>query len=131
MPLQPHRTTIALADVRDHVYRIGRLSSSSLALSAGAMPVQQVDESNPLKLTLETPSPEMENRVLAVSHANTLDTLLSASVAGFVVVQRVDLNAQIMVVLAPAPGDLSGNYFLSGSVRWAEGIAEGIVEALR
>lgn len=70
-----------------------------------------------------TPSPQMQNAILAIVHADPGDTqenIRDASVVGFVYVDEVDEKRRRVKILAPLPGRLPNRAFVWGA--WPEGI---------
>ncbi len=55
--------------------------------------------------------------LLAVSHAQQPDELLSANVAGFVWISAVDPVQQTISYLSPCVGDLPAPFLLAGSLK--------------
>ena len=94
------------------------------------------ETSDVLKISRAHVSNDLVNSILAVLHAgdenddeNVLDAasasdipqhLVNANVAGFVWVVQVDLDRDILTVLAPCPGALPSKYLLVGSIKWVE-----------
>lgn len=110
-PLVPV-TSVTKADQLT-VFRVGggpRAPSSTLPI--GAMSV-----ADPLKVTHLPPTAELMQSLVAVSHANTPDQILSSNVAGFLLIQDVDSAKGTVTFMAPGPGPLPGRYLVNGSLR--------------
>lgn len=60
---------------------------------------------------------DLQNSLVAVSHANTPDQLLTVSVAGFLYISNVDPIQRTVTYLAPCPGPLPGKYLLTGNLK--------------
>lgn len=113
--LSPDYRVLNFSDVA--LYRIGGgQSADSSCLPIGA-------ESVISKLTpqLVVPGPELKHAVLAVSYAESADHVLSSNIAGFIIVQEIDVANQRMTVLAPSPGNLPNNVLIIGDIKWVEG----------
>ena len=71
------------------------------------------------------PTPQMQNGILAIVHAevdDSLDRIRDASVMGFVYVAEVDERRRKLKVLAPLSGRLPHKAMIWGS--WPDGIGE-------
>lgn len=71
------------------------------------------------------PSPQMQNALVAIVHADPNDTqenIRDASVIGFIYVAEVDEKRKKMKVLAPLSGRLPSKAMIWGS--WPEGVAD-------
>lgn len=73
--------------------------------------------SNPLKVTPVTSLNDLLHMLVAVSHAQQADQLLSANIAGFVWISSVDPVQQTVTYLAPCAGDLPAPFLLAGTVK--------------
>ena len=60
---------------------------------------------------------DLLHMLVAVSHAQQPDQLLSANIAGFVWISRVDPVQQTVTYLAPCAGDLPAPFLLAGTVK--------------
>ena len=63
------------------------------------------------------PSNDLLHCLLAISHADTEDELLTKNVAGFLYVRDVDVAKGIISCFAPALGELPGKMLLQGSFK--------------
>lgn len=71
------------------------------------------------------PSPQMQNAIVAILHADPNDTqenIRDASVIGFIYVAEVDEKKKKMKVLAPLSGRLPNKAMIWGS--WPEGVGD-------
>ena len=87
-----------------------------------------------VKLTRVQVSNDLVHCILAVLHAgeeeetalsfeNNSDIpqhLLNSNIAGFLWVVQLDIERDIMTVLAPCPGAFPSKYLLVGSIKWVE-----------
>lgn len=90
------------------------------AAPSSAMPIGAESLIHKLTVELVTPGPDLVNSVLAVSYAETSDQVLSSNVAGFICVQKVDVENKRMTILAPCPGFLPNSVLLVGDIKWVE-----------
>ena len=65
-------------------------------------------------------SKELEHSVLALSHADSVDEVLSANIAGFIHVKDVDMKEGKISFLAPSPGGLPKSILIMGSLKWLD-----------
>jgi polyribonucleotide 5'-hydroxyl-kinase len=115
----------SFADVRLH-----RLTNVSL--SASLLPISAKQSTDPIQLTTIPPSeitPKYQHAVLAVCHPGAVERykcsgvardLYLSGIAGFVVVERVDVDAGSMSLLSPCAGSLPSFHLLVGDVFWME-----------
>lgn len=94
------------------LFTVGRGAPTS------ALPVGASSSQDPLRLNAVHINNEIFNCLLAVSHAKSLDEVLSTSIAGFIYVQSVDMEGGTGTVtyLSPGPGKLPGRFLLMGSI---------------
>jgi len=85
---------------------------------SSALPAGVEATTDPMKITPVSPSMELMGALLAVSHAEDINEILSSNVAGFVHVTEVDMKKQTVTYTAPCPGPLPGKYLVIGSVTW-------------
>lgn len=96
---------------------------------SSALPIGASSSQDPLRLSPVLINNELFSCLLAVSHAKTLDEVLSASIAGFVYIQSVDIDDDgngTVTYLSPGPGKLPGRFLLMGSIEilnfsWSKG----------
>ena len=101
--------------------------------------IGESDDSNDMvKLTRAQASNDLVNCIIAVLHSfddtesdNSPDTsvatssyvpqhLIHSNVAGFVWVVQIDIDRDVITVLAPCPGALPSKYLLIGNIKWVE-----------
>lgn len=107
--LNPVSTSYKLDSLQ--IYKVGggpKAPTSALPIGASAV-------ANPLRLVKVTNCSEMLNCLLAVSHAETPERLLTDNVAGFLYVSDVDIKQNSITCLQPMPGDLPGKFLIMGS----------------
>jgi len=110
--LTPFTTLVDFADVT--IYRIG----TGARLSASIIGTDNNKDNPSTKLVEVSIDHSIVQAVLAVSHANTIDSILSSNVAGFLYVMDVNVELKKMNLLAPCPGAMPGKYLLFGSLKW-------------
>eukprot|EP00877_Chromochloris_zofingiensis_P009318 jgi/Chrzof1/463/Cz01g16220.t1 len=109
--LSPASTTVRVEDLR--VFKIG----GGFRAPSSALPLGATSKLDPLKVTSVMVTLDMMHTLLAVSHAQTPDQLVSANIAGFVLVTNVDVEQSTVTYLAPCAGPLPGRYLLMGSFK--------------
>jgi polyribonucleotide 5'-hydroxyl-kinase len=95
-------------------------------------------QSNLVKLSRVQPSNDLVHCILAVFNPSDEDdpslitesnstlgndipqNLMNSNIAGFLWVVQLDIERDIMTVLAPGPGALPSKYLLVGSIKWVE-----------
>jgi polyribonucleotide 5'-hydroxyl-kinase len=60
------------------------------------------------------------NDTASLAEGDPLQLLLSANLAGFICVVKIDLEHDILTVLSPCPGHLPSTNLLVGSIKWVE-----------
>lgn len=103
----------ASKNLATQVFRIGggpRAPTSALPLGASAA-------ADPLRLSRLPINHELVNSLLAVTHAQTQEQVLSMNVAGFVLITEVDMAAGTVKYLSPSPGPLPSKFLLAGSLK--------------
>ena len=117
--------TPSLLELPFNTLRLMKLSSVSL--SASMLPVSSKQATDPVQLTPVDISPKLKHVILAVCHPTAVEAykqsglasdLYLAGVAGFVAVERVDMDREIVSLLSPASGDMPSNTLLIGDVTW-------------
>ena len=104
---------------------------SSLALSASLLPVSSTQATEKVQLVQVTDVEEsLQHAVLAVCHPHAVQqydktgsfaTLYEQGVAGFVVVERVLAEADMVHLLSPCAGTLPSNTLILGdNITWME-----------
>lgn len=81
------------------------------------MPLGVTRAANPLKVTPVPVTPELEQSLLAVSHAQVPDQLLSSNIAGFAWINGVDVTSNTVTVLLPTSAPMPGSYLLAGTIK--------------
>lgn len=85
---------------------------------SSALPLGQAARTAaPLKVTPVPVTPELEQCLLAVSHAGVPDQVMSSNVAGFAWVSAVDTAAGTVTCLLPTAAPMPGEYFLAGTIK--------------
>lgn len=103
---------------------------SSVALSASLLPVAATQTTETVQLTQITELTEgLQHVLLAVCHPNAVaayqaqgsaSCLVEAGVAGFVAVERVLVDSDMLHLLSPCAGSLPSNVLLTGDITWME-----------
>lgn len=60
---------------------------------------------------------DLDQSLLAVSHAATPDQVLYSNIAGFVHVHQVDVKQNSVTVLLPTAAAMPGSYLLAGNIK--------------
>jgi len=109
--------------------RLRLMKLSSVSLSASMLPVSSKQATDPVQLTPVEFSQKLKHAILAVCHPTAVfeyeksgkaSDLYLAGVAGFVVVERVNMDREIVSFLAPASGEIPSNILLTGDITWME-----------
>ncbi|KAF8323070.1 Clp1-domain-containing protein [Clavulina sp. PMI_390] len=140
MTLAPHSSIVSFDDLT--IYRLGGdTMAPSSALPIGSAPV--ISEMKPVKIDPSQPGSGLLNTLLAIltpipakqitpaigldSSKPTVDTkeasdedILARDVAGFVIVQSLDVARRKMTILAPSPGPLAGKIAIAGGFEWQD-----------
>lgn len=112
--LCPHSTIVDFKDVQ--VVQIGGGPAAPLS----ALPVGATSTIDPIGITIFQPSVDLLHSVLAVSHADSAEAVLTRNIAGFIYVTDVNIERHKITVLAPCPGQLPSKYLIFGSLKWIE-----------
>ena len=122
-----HQYTPALLEIPFSDLNIKRLSG--LSLTSSMLPVAAKQSTDPVTLKAVEISAALQHAVLAVCHPHALEQyeesgrpsdLYLSGVAGFVAVEKVDTNKEMLSILCPCGGDLPTNILLQGDVTWME-----------
>lgn len=114
MNFYPHIFEVRFADIK--IFKIGAPAVPDSCLPLGMSPDQ-----NETKLVAVQPGRDLKHCVLALSAAESLEEdLVKTNIIGFVVVNEVDLDRQMMVVLSPAPRPLPRKFFLLSDVKFMD-----------
>jgi polyribonucleotide 5'-hydroxyl-kinase len=70
-----------------------------------------------LKVTSIPVTPDLEQALLAVSHAPVPEQLLTSNVAGFVHISSVDVATGRVELLVPTAAAMPGSYLVAGSIK--------------
>ncbi|XP_031570089.1 protein CLP1 homolog [Actinia tenebrosa] len=112
--LYPHSFEVKFADVK--LFKIG-----APVVPDSCLPLGMAQDDNQTKLVAVVPSHDLKHCVLAVSAAESLnEDLVTTNVVGFLVVNNVDLDRQVMVVLSPAPRPLPRKFLIQSEVRFMD-----------
>jgi len=116
---------VRMADIQLH-------KLSNISLSASLLPISAKQSTDPIQLST-IPSSEITSKfqhsVLAVCHPSAVEKyehsgsardLYLAGVAGFVIVEKVDVDKASMSLLSPCGGSLPSGHLLSGDIFWLE-----------
>lgn len=105
---------------------------SSVSLSASMLPIAAKQTTDPVQLNLITSiSPSLTHALLAVCHPNSVEAfdrsggmnasdLYLSGVAGFVAVEKVNMDKDTLTVLSPCSGSLPSQVMIVGDVLWME-----------
>eukprot|EP01023_Acetabularia_acetabulum_P032409 TRINITY_DN30261_c0_g1_i2.p1 TRINITY_DN30261_c0_g1~~TRINITY_DN30261_c0_g1_i2.p1 ORF type:complete len:430 (+),score=60.49 TRINITY_DN30261_c0_g1_i2:113-1402(+) len=111
--LSPTIITIKFSEMGG-LYRVG----VPLKLPDSALPLGHQAQQEPLQVSqVRTLNRDIVNSLVAVSHAPTQEDLLSYNIAGFILVQEVDLEKGTITYLCPNRAPFPGKYFLVGQIR--------------
>lgn len=109
--LSPASQTAKIDDFK--IYRVG----GGPKAPSSALPIGSASISDPLKVSVVSNLRDVLFTIVAVSHADSADLLLSVNVAGFIYIQDVDVTSGTLTYLAPCPGPLPGNLMLAGNFK--------------
>lgn len=110
----PHIFEVKFADIK--IFKIG-----APAVPDSCLPLGMAPDQNETKLVPVQPGRDLKHCVLALSAAESLEEgLVTTNTVGFVVVNDVDLERQMMVVLSPAPRPLPRKFFLLSDVKFMD-----------
>ena len=102
---------------------------SSVALSASLLPVSAKQSTEPVQLSVVDITEKLQHALLAVCHPTAVQAyeesgqardLYEAGVAGFVAVERVLMDTEMLHLLCPCAGSLPSHTLLVGDVTWME-----------
>lgn len=122
----PSLIEVPFADVQLH-------KLSNISLSASMLPVSAKQSTDPIQLTTLSSSditPKFHHAVFAVCHPSAVEKyeqsgrardLYLSGVAGFVAVEKVDVNKEVLSLLSPCAGSLPSQHLLVGdNITWVE-----------
>ena len=120
--LTPFLSHVPFQDVT--IYRF-----SSVALSASLLPVSGKQSTEPVQLNTVEITEKLQHALMAVCHPTAVQAyeqsgsardLYEAGVAGFVAVERVLMDTEMLHLLSPCAGALPSHTFLVGDITWME-----------
>ena len=120
--LTPFLAHVAFSNVT--IYKL-----SSVALSASLLPVSAKQSTEPVQLNKVDITEKLQHALLAVCHPTAVNVyqesgmardLYEAGVAGFVVVERVLMDTEMLHLLSPCAGSLPSHTLLVGDITWME-----------
>lgn len=120
--LTPFLAHVPFGDVT--IYKL-----SSVALSASLLPVSAKQSTEPVQLSKVELTEKLQHLLLAVCHPTAVHAyeesgmardLYAAGVAGFVSVERVLMDAEMLHLLSPCAGSLPSHTLLLGDITWIE-----------
>ena len=98
-----------------------------VALSASLLPVSAKQSTEPVQLSVVEITEKLQHALLAVCHPAAVQAyeeseqdLYEAGVAGFVAVERVLMDMDMLYLLCPCAGSLPSRILLVGDVTWME-----------
>ncbi|XP_075258982.1 polyribonucleotide 5'-hydroxyl-kinase Clp1-like isoform X2 [Convolutriloba macropyga] len=107
--LNPHRLEVSFEEIE--IFKVGAPVLSNSCLPFDAEPEEYEKKLVPVKV-----GPELVNKLLAVNHAECEMDIIETNLAGFVVVQEVDLEMETLSLLSPKPYPLPNSYLLMGDL---------------
>ncbi|XP_063715229.1 polyribonucleotide 5'-hydroxyl-kinase Clp1-like [Symsagittifera roscoffensis] len=107
--LNPHRMEVSFDEVE--VFKVG-----APVLSNSCLPFDAEPEDYEKKLVPVEVGPELVNKLLSVNHAECEMDIIETNLAGFVVVQEVNMEKQTLSLLSPKPYPLPNSYLLVGDL---------------
>lgn len=102
---------------------------SSVALSASLLPVAATQSTEAVQLTRVDITEQLQHSLLAVCHPSAVQKyeetgsardLYAGGVAGFVLVERVLMDTDMLHLLSPCAGNLPSYTLLVGDITWME-----------
>lgn len=119
-----------IAECKAHYYRLPQslsLTYCSIAsdLLNSLLPGGEAEDASSKIFDQVQPSPQMQNSILAIVHADPNDTqenIRDASVIGFLYVAEVDEKRKKLKILAPLSGRLPHKAMIWGT--WPEGVGD-------
>jgi polyribonucleotide 5'-hydroxyl-kinase len=102
---------------------------SGVSLSASMLPVSAKQATDAVQLTPVNIEPTLTKAVLAVCHPTAVNSYMSSGdakdlylsgISGFVVVDKIDLETEMLSLLSPCAGELPSKTLLVGDVAWLE-----------
>uniref|UniRef100_A0A6U0IA75 Protein CLP1 homolog n=1 Tax=Minutocellus polymorphus TaxID=265543 RepID=A0A6U0IA75_9STRA len=102
---------------------------SGLSLTSSMLPVAAKQSTDPVQLHAVDIGPALKHAVLAVCHPHAWEQyerdgnaseLYLSGVSGFVAVENVDIDKEILSLLCPSQGDLPTKILLQSDITWME-----------
>ena len=102
---------------------------SGVSLSASMLPVSAKQATDAVQLTPVKMEPSLTKAVMAVCHPTAVNSYMSSGdardlylsgISGFVVVDKIDVETEILSLLSPCAGELPSKTLLVGDVAWIE-----------
>lgn len=113
-PLYPHSFDVKFSEMK--VFKIGAPS-----LPDSCMPLGMKAEDNMTKLVAVQPGHNLLHHILAVSFAESAeDEVILTNVAGFVCVENVDMERQVVTILSPQPRPLPNTVLLISELQFVD-----------
>ena len=114
--LLPYTFDVKFSEIKEKIYKIGAPN-----LPESCMPLGKTADDNQTKLVAVSLTPkDLLNHVLAISHADSKDDLLSTNVNGFVVVTDVNVKESKISVLSPQPKPLPATLLLLSDIKYID-----------
>jgi len=114
---------LSFANIR--IYKL-----SSVSLTASMLPIAAKQTTDPIQLNLLTSiSPSLTHSLVAVCHPNAVEAfdksgnaadLYLSGVAGFLAIEKVNMEKDVLTVLSPCSGSLPSSVLILGDVSWME-----------
>jgi len=113
-PLHPHSFDVKWSDLK--IYKVG-----APALPDSCMPLGMKAEDNMTKLVSVSPGPHLLHHLLAVSFATSAEEdVICTNIAGYVCVTHVDVENQLLTVLAPQPRPLPDTLLILSDIQFMD-----------
>jgi polyribonucleotide 5'-hydroxyl-kinase len=123
--LTPFLVQIPFSEIQ--IYKL-----SSMALSSSLLPVAQMQSTDAIQITqvdLDHEAESLQHALLAVCHPSAVQAyqesgrgrdLVTSGVAGFVAVERVLTDSDMLHLLSPCAGSLPSKTLILGDITWME-----------
>ncbi|KAG2389108.1 hypothetical protein C9374_014508 [Naegleria lovaniensis] len=113
--LSPHSIVVKFDDI--NLCRIG----SEWQAPESVLPIGAKSSFNPVEIKQVDFSEITKFSIIAVSHASSLDEVLTKNIYGIVHVTKIDPENRTMTVLSPSPGkSLPGKFLIVGHISWLD-----------
>jgi len=100
---------------------LGELKPHSLTISFDDVVLLKPSlnqDSNTISLIQMRPTEELVNSVVGVSHTKEHENVMSSNLAGYLVIEKVNIAQKNITVLSPSSGPLPFKYILVGTLKW-------------